>query len=103
VLLALQQIHGSHIAVSIAKSLSQILYHFDLTTRLGNIVTDNASENGAYIAILAKECFIKPRERHVLCIGHVINLIAQQVLFRSDVKAFEPELVTTVEALELAQ
>jgi hypothetical protein len=101
-LLALLRIHGSHIAVSIAKSLLQILHHFDLITRLSNIVTDNASENGAYIAILAKECFIKLRERHVLYIGYVINLIAQQVLFRSDVKAFEPELVTTVEALELA-
>jgi hypothetical protein len=67
--------HGSYTAVSITKSLSQILYHFDLTTRLSNIVTDNASENGAYIAILAKECFIELRERYVLYIGHVINLI----------------------------
>jgi hypothetical protein len=67
--------HGSHTATSIAKSLSQILHHFDLTTRLGNIVTDNASENGACIAILAKECFIEPRERHVLYMGHVINIM----------------------------
>jgi hypothetical protein len=69
--------HGSHTAVSITKSLSQILYHFDLITRLSNIVTDNASENGAYIAMLAKECFIELRERHVLCMGYVINLMAQ--------------------------
>jgi hypothetical protein len=75
-LLALPRMHSSHTVVSIAKSLSQILYHFDLITRLGNIVTDNASENGACIAVLAKECFIKPREYHVLCIGYVINLIA---------------------------
>jgi hypothetical protein len=95
--------HGSHTAVSIAKSLSQILYHFDPITQLGNIVIDNTSENGACIAVLAKECSIEPRERHVLCMSHVINLIAQQVLFGSDVEAFEPELVTTVEALELTQ
>jgi hypothetical protein len=75
-LLALPRMYGSHTAVSITKSLSQILHHFDLTTRLGNIVTDNASKNGACIAVLAKECFIELRERHVLCIGHVINLIA---------------------------
>jgi hypothetical protein len=68
--------HGSYIVVSIAKSLSQILHYFDLITRLGNIVTDNASKNGACIAMLAKECFIELRERYVLCIGYVINLMA---------------------------
>jgi hypothetical protein len=31
--------------------------------------------------VLAKECFIELMERHVLCMGHVIKLMAQQVLF----------------------
>jgi hypothetical protein len=39
----------------------------------------------------------------VLCIGHVINLVAHKVLFSSDVESFEYELEHTVtaEAVEL--
>jgi hypothetical protein len=75
-LLALPRMYSSHTAVGTAKSLSQILYHFDLIMRLSNIITNNASKNRACIAILAKECFIELRERYVLCISYVINLIA---------------------------
>lgn len=103
VLLALPRMRGSHTAVSIAVTLTELVEHFDLTTRLGNVVTDNASENSACIALLATQYAIDPKQRHVLCMGHVINLVAQQVLFGSDIDAFEPELVTTSEQLELQQ
>jgi hypothetical protein len=37
-----------------------------------------------------------------MCMGHIINLVAQQVLFRSDVDAFEEELTNvTAEEIEL--
>ena len=39
----------------------------------------------------------------MLCIGHVINLVAQQILFGNDVDAFKPKLVVIVEQLELQQ
>jgi hypothetical protein len=39
------------------------------------------------------------RKRHVRCIGYVINLVAQQVLFGSDVESFE-EGITNVTAVE---
>jgi hypothetical protein len=40
----------------------------------------------------------------VLCVGHIINLVAHKVLFGSDAEAFELELQSkvTAEAVELA-
>jgi hypothetical protein len=41
-------------------------------------------------------------KRRIMCMGHIINLVAQQVLFRSDVDAFEEELTNvTAEEIEL--
>jgi hypothetical protein len=76
VLLALPRMRGSHTVVNTAATLSDLLQHIDLTTRLGNVVTDNASENSACIEILARNCSINAKQSHILCMGHVINLVA---------------------------
>lgn len=101
VLLGLPRVRGSHTAANIAGSISHLLERFDVQYKIGNLVTDNASENHACIEILGSKYSFNANERHVLCIGHVINLVAQSVLFGSDTDAFEPELVTSVEELEL--
>jgi hypothetical protein len=92
------RITGSHTAANVASQISKLLYHFSLITRFSYAITDNASENSACIAILSKELSINPSERHVLCIGHIINLVAHEVLFRSDVEAFELELESNITA-----
>jgi hypothetical protein len=104
VLLAMPRMTGSHTAANVASQISKLLHHFSLTTRFGHAITDNASENSACMAILGKELGINPNERHVLCIGHIINLVAHEVLFGSDVEAFELELESnvTAEVVELA-
>jgi hypothetical protein len=103
ILLVLLRMRVSYTAVNIAGTITGLVEHLNLTTRIGNIVTDNASENHACIEVLATKYFFDARERHVLYMGHVINLMAQAVLFGSDVDAFEPELCTSVEELELQQ
>jgi hypothetical protein len=70
--------------------------HYDLRSRFGNAVTDNASENGACIDLIAQDLKIDAKKRHVLCMGHVINLVAHKVLFGTDAEAFEQELEGTV-------
>jgi hypothetical protein len=104
VLLVMLRITGSHTAANVASQISKLLHHFSLITRFGYAITDNASENSACMAILSKELGINPSERHVLCIGHIINLVAHEVLFGSDVEAFELELESniTAEIVELA-
>jgi hypothetical protein len=87
--------------VNIAATMIKLLDRFDLRSRIGNFITDNANENGATLAELTTKYAVNTKQRHVLCMGHVINLVAQQILFGNDVDAFEPELVILVEQLEL--
>ena len=43
-------------------------------------------------------------KRRVMCIGHVINLVAQECLWGSDVDAFKEELTNvTIEEFELRE
>jgi hypothetical protein len=104
VLLALPRMIGAHTAANVAAQISTLLSHFSLRQRFGYAVTDNASENSACLAILGEELGIDAGARHVLCIGHVINLVAHEVLFGTDVEAFELELESNViaEVVELA-
>jgi hypothetical protein len=103
VLLGLPRLRGSHTAVNIAATMIKLLDRFELKSRIGNFITDNANENGATLAELTTKHAINTKQCHVLCMGHVINLVAQQILFGNDVDAFEPELVISVEQLELQQ
>jgi hypothetical protein len=90
---------GSHTAVNLSQQLGLVLRHYKLEKSFGNAITDNASENAACLDLLGDELFIDTRKRHVRCIGHVINLVAQQVLFGGDVESFEDSIsdVTAVE------
>ena len=104
ILLALPRMVSSHTAVNLASQIGGLVDHFQLQQRISNMVTDNASENHACMNILAGQLGIDADHRHVLCMGHVINLVAHQVLFGTDVEAFEHELEVnvTAEAVELA-
>jgi hypothetical protein len=95
---------GTHTAVNLAAQLSTLVRHFNIENRFGYAVTDNASENRACLNLLADELAFNAGKRHMLCVGHIINLVAHKVLFGSDAEAFELELQSkvTAEAVELA-
>lgn len=99
-LLALPRMKGAHIGASIAATLTEILDHFKLQNRFGYAITDNASENTACMNHLSEALAIDAGKRRVLCMGHIINLVAHQVLFGEDVEAFE-EVLTNVTAEEV--
>jgi hypothetical protein len=77
-----------------------VLRHYKLKKSFGNAITNNASKNAACLDLLGDELFIDTRKRHVRCIGYVINLVAQQVLFGSDVESFE-DSISDVIAVEV--
>lgn len=102
VLLALPSMYGSHTGVNIATSISKILAYFGIGDNFGHAIADNASENTACLNHLSELLNIDLDKRRVMCMGHVINLVAQEVLFGSDIDAFELELTNvTTEELEL--
>jgi hypothetical protein len=104
ILLALPRMRGSHTAVNLSDQLSALIQYFDLEQRFGYAITDNASENRACLNLLAEDLAFDAGKRHVLCMGHIINLVAHKVLFGSDVESFEHELESSVtaEVMELA-
>jgi hypothetical protein len=103
VLLAMPRMRGAHTATNLSSQLSTLIQHFNLQTSFGYAITDNASENRACLDLLAKSLHFDAGKRHVLCMGHIINLVAHKVLFGSDVKSFEHELESNViaEVIEL--
>jgi hypothetical protein len=94
---------GSYTAVNLKGQIFDLIQYFGLENTFGYAITDNASENQAYLRLLAEDLTFDTRKRYVLCIGHVINLIAYKVLFSSDVESFKYELkyAVTAEAVEL--
>jgi hypothetical protein len=104
VLLALLTMQGSYTTVNLSVRLSSILDYFNLRQSFGYAITDNASENRACLNLLAKELSFDAGERFVLCMGHIINLVAHKIFFGSDVESFEHELTSdvTAEVVELA-
>jgi hypothetical protein len=89
-----------HTALNLLEQLGAVLRQFKLEDSFGNAVTDNASKNAACLALLGEELAINTSKCHVRCIGHVINLVAQQILFGQDAESFK-ELVTNVIAIEV--
>ena len=98
------RMQGSHTAVNLQGQILSLVRYFGLETTLGYAITNNASENRACLNLLAEDLAFDASKRHVLCMGHVINLVAHKVLFGSDVESFEHELEHTVtaEAVKLA-
>jgi DNA-binding helix-hairpin-helix protein with protein kinase domain len=86
ILLAMLRMQGSHTAVNLKDQIVGLVKHFGLENTLGYPITDNASENQACLRLLAEDLAFDASKRHVLCIGHVINL----------------EHAVTAEAVELA-
>jgi hypothetical protein len=94
--------YGSYTGVNIATSISKILAYFGIRDNFGHAIADNASENTACLNHLSELLNIDLDKRRVMCMGHVINLVAQEVLFGSDIDTFELELTNvTTEELEL--
>jgi hypothetical protein len=96
--------YGSHTVVNLSTKLLSILDHFKLQESFGYAITNNASENRACLTLLSKELTFDAGEHHVLCIGHIINLVAHKILFGSDIESFEYELKHNIiaEVVELA-
>jgi hypothetical protein len=68
--------YSSHTGINIATSISKILAYFGIRDNFGYAIADNASENTAYLNHLSELLNIDLDKRRVMCIGHVINLIA---------------------------
>lgn len=95
ILLALPRQTGRHTGIHISSTVSSIIQYYGIQHRLGNVITDNASNNEVCLRTLGEQSGRDYREFWVRCTGHIFNLVAQSMLFGSDTEAFEEELSDT--------
>jgi hypothetical protein len=69
--------------------LFPLLTQFGITsTNLGYFVLDNAKNNDTTLQELGKIMGFEPKEKRLRCMGHVLNLIAEEYLFGQDSTTF---------------
>jgi hypothetical protein len=99
-LLSLPELVGSHKGTNIAECVGDIVSEFDIQEWVGYFVLENASNNDTSIEALAEEFEFDVKEQRLRCAGHIINLMARQILFSEDPDAFELEANVAKDKLE---
>jgi hypothetical protein len=104
--LAIRQLRGSHSGENQAEIIIEVIKDYDLGSRIGYFVTDNAYNNDTAIEIVVAHFFRswtekKRRSRRLRCLGHVINLSAKAFLYGKEFDAFERDIENVREHSEL--
>lgn len=95
ILLSLPRQQGRHTGTNIADNVACIIAEYGLDRSLGFFITDNASNNASCMLTLANEFQFSARARWIRCSGHILNLVAQSILFGANADALELELLGT--------
>jgi len=95
--LGFRRFFGSHSGANIAETVIKVLDTYQITSKLGYITTDNATNNDSTLVKLSKLLALrnipfKLEIMRVRCFGHIINLVVKGFLWGSDWEAFEKEV-----------
>ena len=94
VLLGLRRLLDKHSGANLARCLIKALTPYTISDRIGIIVTDNASNNDTMMRALVE--MLPPgtisEQQHGFCLGHIINLIVQAMLFGKGLSRFQKDL-----------
>jgi hypothetical protein len=91
-MLAFKEMTDCHDGKAIAANILVVINDYDLRNKVRFFVLDNASSNNTAVAVLGETLQFDPKVRQLHCVGHILNLVAQQLLFGSDVEKFESEV-----------
>jgi hypothetical protein len=75
--------------------VADIVAEYGLERSLSFSITDNASNNATCISALTDDFRFSAKAKWIRCSGHVLNLVAQSILFGSNVDALELDLLRT--------
>ena len=91
-LLALPRQIGKHTGINLAAVIDEVLCNFGITKeKLGYFTIDNAHNNDTCIEELGQAYDFKAEQRRCRCAAHIINLVAQDVIFGKSRESFENE------------
>jgi hypothetical protein len=91
ILLSIPSINGSHTGEAIADGVGEIIKEFGLEKRVGYFVLDNAGNNNTGVEALGRMFGFNPSKRRLRCTAHIVNLVATQIMYGKDLRAFETE------------
>ena len=91
-LLDLPCIKGPHSGENIAAVLSAAIDHYNIQSRLGYFMMDNASSNDRCVSVLSEKYPTLSAESRLRCIGHILNIIVKALLFGIGVSSLERQL-----------
>jgi hypothetical protein len=91
-LLAFRRIYRSHSGENQAEVLLAVITEYEIASKVGYLVADNASSNDSAATIVLQRLYpevaLKDRQqRRLRCFGHIVNLAAQSLLSASDSEA----------------
>ena len=82
-----------HSGPNLTCCLIEAILPYSISDKLGLVVTDNASNNDTMMRELAVLLPGKISEQdHGYCLGHIINLIIQAILFGKGLSCFQKDL-----------
>ena len=91
-ILALPTQLGQHSGINYAEVISNVLNTFKIIKeRLSYFITNNAYTNNTYLNYLVVKFSFNKAHRRARCAYHILNLVAQQLIFGKNKKAFENE------------
>jgi hypothetical protein len=98
-LLGLRQLIGQHSGENMALEVLGIIKDFEIGSRAGHFMADNALSNDTFVEELAEHLGnrFEASVRRLRCFGHIINLVVKALLFGKDVEAFEREAISAVQ------
>ena len=81
-MLGFRRFFGSHSRANIAETLIKVLDTYQITSKLGYITTNNATNNDMALIKLSKllalqNILFKPEIMRVRCFGHILNLVVK--------------------------
>ncbi|KJZ68529.1 hypothetical protein HIM_12077 [Hirsutella minnesotensis 3608] len=92
VLLGLPRMIGPHSGDNIASYVKGVIEQYDLGSRLGYFMLDNAKSNDTCLEALARWFPMDVNRCRLRCVGHIINLVVRAVFFGANIGKFEAEL-----------
>jgi hypothetical protein len=92
ILIGFRELRGPHSGENITEVVNKVLQDFSITPgKLGYFIPDNTTNNDTCITALGKTykwSKSKVHTRRLRCFGHIINLVTQAFLFRSESEVF---------------
>ncbi|KAF6782650.1 transposase-like protein [Colletotrichum musicola] len=95
-LIAFNHMSGDHSGLNLSNNIFETLKQWEITSNVGVVVCDNASNNDTCISFLYKRLYPSMTQsdcqaRRMRCYGHILNLVARALLFGADREVFEAE------------